>query len=104
MGELLRELLSWFGVGCSRRFAEWVNSPQFLRSHEWAVLRYQVLRESSGRCCLCGRGAKHGAVLSVDHIKPRRLYPALALARHNLQVLCSVCNRGKGNRCDDWRR
>jgi 5-methylcytosine-specific restriction endonuclease McrA len=100
---IIKYILTWCGVGVSRQFAEYVNSSAFLRSREWAELRYQVLRESNGRCGLCGRSAADGASLSVDHIKPRRLFPALALCRSNLQVLCSLCNWGKGNRSDDWR-
>jgi len=97
-------LLTWFGIGVSRARYEWINSNAFLNSQEWIELRYRVLREGDGRCCLCGRGAADGAKLNVDHIKPRRSHPSLALARSNLQVLCNLCNRGKGNRSDDWRR
>jgi 5-methylcytosine-specific restriction endonuclease McrA len=90
-----------------RRFEaryEWINSSAFLNSQEWIELRYQVLRSSDGRCCLCGHGAADGTKLNVDHIKSRRTHPSLALTRSNLQVLCTRCNRGKGNRADDWRR
>ena len=45
-----------------------------------------------------------GIKLNVDHIKPRKKYPKLALDVDNLQVLCNECNHGKGNRDDtDWR-
>ena len=101
---LAKYLLTWCGVGVSKARYEWINSGAFLASQEWIELRYRVLRESDGRCCLCGRGAIDGAKLNVDHIKPRRTHPGLAAARSNLQVLCNLCNRGKGNRPDDWRR
>lgn len=35
--------------------------------------------------------------MNVDHIKPRRAFPALALVFDNLQVLCGTCNKGKSN-------
>jgi 5-methylcytosine-specific restriction endonuclease McrA len=101
---LFKYLLTWCGVGVSKARCEWINSGAFLASQEWIELRYRVLRESDGRCCLCGRGAIDGAKLNVDHIKSRRTHPSLALARSNLQVLCTLCNRGKGNRADEWRR
>ena len=104
MTRFLKYLLTGFGIGVSKARYEWINSSAFLNSQEWIELRYRVLRESDGRCCLCGRGAADGAKLNVDHIKPRRSHPSLALSRANLQVLCSLCNRGKGNRSDDWRR
>ncbi len=101
---LLKYLLTWCGIGVSKARYEWINSNAFLASQEWIELRYQVLRSSDGRCCLCGSGAADGARLNVDHVKPRRSHPSLALSRSNLQVLCNLCNRGKGNRADDWRR
>ena len=53
----------------------------------------------------CGRSKKiHGIVIHVDHIKPRSIYPDLALTYDNLQLLCEDCNLGKGNKCEiDWR-
>ena len=42
--------------------------------------------------------------MNVDHIKPRKKYPELALDKSNLQVLCEECNHGKGNWDEtDWR-
>lgn len=81
------------------------KSSSFMRSQEWRVLRFEVLRESNGSCSLCGRSNReHGVILHVDHIKPKSLYPELALHKPNLQVLCEDCNMGKGNRDEtDWR-
>ena len=101
---LVKYLLTWGGIGVSKARYDYINSDAFLASQEWVELRYHVLRSSDGRCCLCGRGAADGAKLNVDHVKPRRTHPNLALTRSNLQVLCNLCNRGKGNRADDWRR
>jgi len=73
-------------------------------SERWRTLRLDILAHAGGRCCLCGRGARHGVVLHVDHIKPISRYPALTWEPSNLQVLCEDCNLGKGNRyTDDWR-
>lgn len=81
-----------------------VTSAGFLQSYEWRKLRYEALQRHGARCQCCGRGAADGAVMNVDHIKPRRKYPDLALDIDNLQVLCSVCNHGKGNWDEtDWR-
>ena len=101
---VLKYLLTWCGVGVSASRYNWINSPAFLASKEWADVRYEALRRGLGRCCLCGNGAKEGARLTVDHVKPRRTHPSRALDLGNLQVLCSRCNWGKGNRGDDWRR
>jgi 5-methylcytosine-specific restriction endonuclease McrA len=73
------------------------TDPEFLRSKAWQRLRYQALRDCGARCQACGKTVANGAVLNVDHIKPRRLFPQLALTLSNLQVLCSECNAGKGN-------
>lgn len=81
-----------------------VNSDAFLLSYEWRRLRMQVIKERGARCECCGACPKDGIVIHVDHIKPRRKYPELALTKANLQVLCEVCNHGKGSWDEtDWR-
>jgi len=52
---------------------------------------------------LCGRSARDGARLNVDHIKPRAYHWNLRLAPHNLQTLCASCNHGKGGKTADHR-
>jgi 5-methylcytosine-specific restriction endonuclease McrA len=78
--------------------ASFVASKAFLATPEWKRVRYEALRRNDGRCECCGAGRREGVVLNVDHIKPRRKYPHLALDVDNTQVLCSSCNVGKGNR------
>lgn len=64
-------------------------------------LRYRALKESGGRCCLCG-ATKKERLLDVDHIKPRS--KGGKNTYENFQVLCSKCNRSKGNKDDtDFR-
>jgi 5-methylcytosine-specific restriction endonuclease McrA len=81
------------------------NSDEFLQSKAWKRLRLQALELHGRRCQCCGASPETGAVLNVDHIKPRRLFPDLALRLDNLQVLCGDCNEGKGNWCmSDYRK
>lgn len=81
-----------------------IQSPAFTRSDAWVRLRYDFMRDQDGRCRCCGRRSTDGVKVNADHILPRRTHPALALCYTNLQVLCSLCNRGKGNRDrTDWR-
>ena len=81
-----------------------VPRDAFYASVEWKRVRYEALKKSSGRCECCGVSPKEGAILNVDHIKPRRRFPALALDVTNLQVLCASCNHGKGSwDRTDWR-
>lgn len=71
---------------------------RFYRTPEWRRLRYDVLVKHGSRCMACGVTPAEGAIMNVDHIKPRKLFPHLALDMNNLQVLCAQCNEGKGNR------
>ena len=81
------------------------NSDGFLQSKAWKRLRLQALEKHGRRCQCCGASPATGAVLNVDHVMPRRLFPDLALRLDNLQVLCGDCNEGKGNWCmSDFRR
>ncbi len=78
---------------------ESLPEESFYSTPQWLKVRYEVLAEhfkKHGHTCLC---CKHRFVpLHVDHVKPRSMYPALALDKSNLQVLCDKCNRGKSNR------
>jgi len=79
-------------------------SNEFLESFAWRKLRMEALKKYGATCQCCGASRKTGAVINVDHIKPRKLFPSLALDLNNLQVLCHECNHGKGNwDMTDWR-
>lgn len=71
---------------------------KFFYTQEWKEIRYKILKRDNGRCQLCGRSSHDGVIMNVDHIKPRRKYPSLAMDMTNLQTLCSSCNWGKGGR------
>ena len=80
------------------------NCDEFLSSYQWRQLRMVAIKKHGARCQCCGASAATGAVIHVDHIKPRRLFPELALDLENLQILCHDCNHGKGNWDQtDWR-
>lgn len=73
----------------------------FLFSKEWKILRYKTLARYGSQCMACRTTV---GVMHVDHIKPRWIYPSLALDPENLQILCSSCNIGKGAWDEtDWR-
>lgn len=81
-----------------------VSSADFLQTYEWRKLRMEALKKYGPVCQCCGASKETGAVMNVDHIKPRKLFPQLALDINNLQVLCHECNHGKGNwDMTDWR-
>ncbi len=90
---------------------DWTSLPfkedkpkDFLQTHGWRVLRLQAFEKYGSRCACCGKSAKDGAVLHVDHIKPRSLYPELERDINNLQILCCDCNMGKSNFSEmKWR-
>jgi len=80
------------------------DSKEFLLTYEWRKVRMLALKKYGPKCQCCGATPKDGAVMNVDHIKPRKLFPALALDVKNLQILCHECNHGKGNWDNtDWR-
>jgi 5-methylcytosine-specific restriction endonuclease McrA len=77
---------------------------EFLNSDEWRRLRYDVLRQTGGTCCLCGRSRKGGVVIHVDHVVPASVDWSRRMDVTNLQSLCEDCNLGKSNSySDDWR-
>lgn len=79
-------------------------APQsdFYLSREWKELRYEAFLRYGRECLVCGSTKKP---LHVDHIKPRYKYPELELDINNLQILCALCNIGKGAWDQtDWRK
>ncbi len=80
------------------------DPDRFYLCQPWRELRYLALRNCGGKCQCCGASASDGVQLHVDHIKPRSMFPELALKLENLQVLCADCNIGKGAwDITDWR-
>ena len=73
------------------------TQTNFYRTKAWRELRLSILLASDCSCKICGNTSEKGAVLHVDHIKPRSLSPELALDEGNLQVLCEDCNIAKSN-------
>ncbi len=67
----------------------------------------EVIAASGHRCAACGRQfaqRRRKALLHVDHIRPRKLFPHLLYVVSNLQVLCRSCNSHKSAYDgDDWR-
>ena len=57
--------------------------------------RFLVLRRDKYRCQFCGRTARDGVQLEVDHKVPKSKGGNNELS--NLWTLCLPCNRGKSN-------
>ncbi len=80
------------------------KGDRFLDSYKWRALRMQAIIKYGSICQCCGNTPANGIVINVDHIKPRKTHPELALEISNLQILCNACNHGKGNWDQtDWR-
>lgn len=81
-----------------------VMTTKWLSTPEWRRLRIEALHKYGNRCIACGASPSDGhTVLNVDHVKPRKTHPHLALDINNLQIMCEACNHGKGNRDFDFR-
>lgn len=57
---------------------------------EWRSL---VLSRDLYKCVNCGTAGNKNNPLQVDHIKPRSLFPELALTVSNGRTLCLFCHR-----------
>ncbi|MBP8785636.1 MAG: HNH endonuclease [Synergistaceae bacterium] len=69
-----------------------LDSYSFTRAGLW----WSILARDNWTCCSCGRTAKDGVTLHVDHIHPRSL--GGTNDPNNLQTLCLKCNIGKSNK------
>ena len=75
-----------------------IKSPKFLTSPEWRALRKLAIAKYGSTCVKCGRVGSKKYPINIDHIKPRKYYPELAMDINNLQPLCGSCNKRKGNK------
>ena len=66
----------------------------FYYSKEWKAIRKLVLEMHSYTCANCG--IVNDEKMAVDHIRPRKQWPSLALSVHNLRVLCRKCHAAAG--------
>lgn len=57
--------------------------------------RWRILARDNFTCTACGKSARNGAVLEVDHIVP--ISKGGKSDDSNLRSLCTTCNRGKGS-------
>ena len=74
------------------------QSDSFLFSPEWRALRLEAIARYGTTCAKCGREPSDKYPVNIDHIKPRKFYPQLALDIENLQPLCGPCNKEKANK------
>jgi 5-methylcytosine-specific restriction endonuclease McrA len=80
-----------------------LNGDGFLFSAEWKALRLLAIDKYGLICLCCGRENSRQHPINIDHIKPRKYFPELALDIDNLQPLCGPCNKRKGNKSISYR-
>ncbi|MGG6294680.1 HNH endonuclease [Leptolyngbya sp. AN02str] len=106
LSKMLKQYLSWYFNDSSPYLAQSekvstelisfdlpeLDSYTFVRPGLW----WSVLARDKWTCMSCGRSAKDGITLHVDHILPRSLGGSNDM--ENLQTLCWKCNIGKSNK------
>lgn len=95
--DALREFVDWANdqnVPMEPRDKLDLKTRKTPRNINWR-LRAQVLMRDSAKCRLCGSTPANGAKLHVDHIWPWSKGGETTI--NNLQILCEMCNIGKGD-------
>lgn len=67
------------------------HGAHIYRTPQWKALRFMARRRDGFACVQCGAKGR----LEVDHVKPIRTHPELALDLGNLQCLCIACHARK---------
>ena len=82
-------------VSCYRRRQSQLDGGErtSLRDPISAQLRFRVLQRDAFRCQYCGRAARDGATLHLDHVVP--VAAGGPTTEGNLVTACEVCNLGK---------
>lgn len=74
------------------------RSAEYQRQLLTPKLRKEILDRDGHKCVICGRSARDGIVLHVDHIIP--VSKGGLTTRDNLRTLCQDCNLGKSDSYD----
>jgi hypothetical protein len=85
-----KNLLKSLGL---KTYYEWYQRKTKRHGLRRYALRFSVLNRDGFRCQYCGRSAKEGAILQVDHIHPRS--KGGKTISENLTTACWECNIGK---------
>jgi len=72
-----------------------VKPQSFYNTPAWAQARREALKRANYCCRMCGCSVKGIGRSRVDHIRPVREYPGLALMAANLRVLCPGCDAAR---------
>ncbi|MGB3299992.1 MAG: HNH endonuclease signature motif containing protein [Phormidesmis sp.] len=70
-------------------FERWKQTTD---GQKWKQEQYSL---QAGQCPSCKKSISLKGS-HIDHIKPLSRYPSLAIAPHNLRILCADCNVSKG--------
>ena len=73
------------------------RTDPFYNSPAWRHLRAHV-KATRPLCGSCQRAGRVTVGTVCDHIKPRRLFPALELDPSNLEMACDPCHNAKRGR------
>lgn len=102
VGKLTFEQKAQLKMTCERKMQEFIVNRglkiwdyRLLDGPVSGTVYFDVMKESGGKCALCG-ATKESRPLDVDHIIPTSR--GGKSTKDNLQVLCFKCNRSKGNR------
>jgi len=91
-----KQLTIYHKKGTKKKKDKAKKSKSFYKTDVWHRLRYKAFLIHGKRCMVCGATGKDSR-LHVDHIKPISKFPQLMTDINNLQILCALCNKGKGN-------
>ena len=70
----------------------------FYQSRAWYRIRTKVLIRDKYTCVNCGVSVRGKGMARVDHIRPRKYYPELALHIRNLRLICVLCDNARHSR------
>ncbi len=94
------EVLERNGEAWTRDYLNYLNqgqeAPEHLASqYRHVEIKLTVKEETSDKCAYCESKLSHVYHGDVEHIKPKKRYPALRYTWDNLTFVCAICNNSK---------
>lgn len=94
---------AWLAQNREKKTEEYLEAPPDSKPSPWrrSEITLALADETHDKCMYCEVSISDGAYNAVEHIRPKKQFPANVLTWENLGWACTRCNTSKGHYWSD---